>query len=96
MLKCRKFWTDDHVSVISSIFYEKHVHFITKTKDKLLSGGETCTSQQTPRVHTVLQALILRVQQEVLEAVGDAVIRQKLQIVLIKLELERVLVVNLE
>lgn len=47
-------------------------------------------------IHTVLQTLIVRVQQEVLEAVGDAVIRQKLQIVLIKLKLERVLVMNLE
>lgn len=45
--------------------------------------------------HTVLQALVVRVQKEVFEAIGDVVVCQKLQIVLIKLKLKGVLVMNL-
>lgn len=46
--------------------------------------------------HTVLEAFVVRVQEEVLEAIGDIVVRQELQIVLIKLEFQRVLVMDLE
>lgn len=44
----------------------------------------------------MLEPLVVRVQEEVLEAIGDVVVRQKLQIVLIKLEFHWVLVMNLE
>lgn len=47
-------------------------------------------------IRTVLQALVVRVQKEVFEAIGDVVVCQKLQIVLIKLKLKGVLVMNLE
>lgn len=47
-------------------------------------------------LHTVLQALVVRVQKEVFEATGDVVVCQKLQIVLIKFKLKGVLVMNLE
>lgn len=43
----------------------------------------------------MFQALVVRVQQEVLEAVGDVVVGQELQIVLIELKLQRVLLQNL-
>ena len=43
----------------------------------------------------MLEALIVRVQQEVLEAVRDVMIGQKLQIILIKLKLQRMLLQNL-
>lgn len=43
----------------------------------------------------MFQALVVRVQQEVLEAVGDVMIGQELQIVLIELKLQRVLLQNL-
>lgn len=43
----------------------------------------------------MFQALVVRVQQEVLEAVGDVMIGQKLHIVLIELELQRMLLHNL-
>lgn len=43
----------------------------------------------------MFQALIVRVQQEVLEAVGDVMIGQELQIVLIELKLQRVLLHDL-
>lgn len=44
----------------------------------------------------MLEALVVRVQEEVLEAVGDVVVSQELQVVLIKLEFQRVLVMDLE
>lgn len=47
-------------------------------------------------IHTVLEALVVRVQEEVLEAIGDVVVRQELQIVLIKLKFQWVLVMDLE
>lgn len=47
-------------------------------------------------IHTVLQALVVRIQKEVFEAIGDVVVCQKFQIVLIKLKLKGVLVMNLE
>lgn len=43
----------------------------------------------------MFQALVVRVQQEVLEAVGDVMIGQELEIVLIELKLQRVLLQNL-
>lgn len=49
-----------------------------------------------PLIRTVLEALVVRVQEEVLEAIGDVVVRQELQIVLIELEFQRVLVMDLE
>lgn len=53
-------------------------------------------SNNFPLIHTVLEALVVRVQEEVLEAIGDIVVRQELQIVLIILEFQRVLVMDLE
>lgn len=53
-------------------------------------------SNNLPLIHTVLEALVVRVQEEVLEAIGDIVVCQELQIVLIKLEFQRVLVMDLE
>lgn len=44
----------------------------------------------------MFEALVVRVQEEVLEAIGDVVVRQELQIVLIELEFQRVLVMDLE
>lgn len=44
----------------------------------------------------MLQALVVGVQQEVLEAVGDVVIGQELQIIMIKLKLQRMLLQNLQ
>lgn len=44
----------------------------------------------------MFQALVVRVQQEVLKAVGDVMIGQELQIILIKLELQRMLLQNLQ
>ena len=48
------------------------------------------------RTLTMLQALIVGVQQEVLEAVRDVMIGQELQIILIKLKLQRMLLQNLQ
>lgn len=45
---------------------------------------------------TVFQTLIVRVQHEVLEATGDVVIGQELQVILIKLKLQRMLLQNLQ
>lgn len=45
---------------------------------------------------TMFQALIVRIQQEVLEAVRDVMIGQELQIILIKLKLQRMLLQNLQ
>lgn len=47
-------------------------------------------------IHTVLEALVVWVQEEVLEAIGDVVVSQELQIVLIKLKFQWVLVMDLE
>lgn len=44
----------------------------------------------------MFQSLIIRVQQEVLEAVRDVMIGQELQIILIKLKLQRMLLQNLQ
>lgn len=44
----------------------------------------------------MFQALVVRVQQEVLEAVRDVMISQELQIILIKLKLQRMLLQNLQ
>lgn len=44
----------------------------------------------------MFQALIVRVQQEVFKAVGDVMIGQELQIILVKLELQRMLLQNLQ
>lgn len=45
---------------------------------------------------TMFQALIVGIQQEVLEAVRDVMIGQELQIILIKLKLQRMLLQNLQ
>lgn len=45
---------------------------------------------------TMFQTLVVRVQHEVLEATGDVVIGQELQVILIKLKLQRVLLQNLQ
>lgn len=44
----------------------------------------------------MLQAFVVGVQEEVLEAVGDVVVCQELQIVLIKLKLHGALVLDLQ
>lgn len=44
----------------------------------------------------MFQALIVGVQQEVFKAVGDVMIGQELQIILVKLELQRMLLQNLQ
>lgn len=44
----------------------------------------------------MFQTLIVRVQHEVLKATGDVVIGQELQVILIKLKLQRMLLQNLQ
>lgn len=45
---------------------------------------------------TMFQTLIVGVQHEVLEATGDVVIGQELQVILIELEVQRMLLQNLQ